>query len=134
MDSKMMAEKLVKMAWMMGWSPETIDKLKNEIVSKQAPQEEQSNQSNQPKWATVIVASVKKDTQDKSNSESEYCDKLCAMDDKAIDNLSDKDAKDLLKSVRDEMKKEEWDEESSKKWEDSPMDFQTMMNKTGTMF
>jgi len=29
------------------------------------------------------------------------------MDDKAIDNLSDKDAKDLLKSVRDEMKKEE---------------------------
>jgi len=123
MDSKMMAEKLAKMASMMGWSTETIDKLKSEIASKQSPQDESQNQS---KWATVIVASVKKEGEDEE--ESGY-KKLCKMDDKSIDDLSDKEAKDLLKSARDEMKKEKGDE-----MEDKEMDFQTTMNKTGTMF
>lgn len=124
MDSKMMAEKLAKMASMMGWSPETIDKLKSEIASKQSPQDESQTQ---PKWATVIVASVKKEGEE--NEEESGYKKLCKMDDKSIDNLSDKEAKDLLKSARDEMKKEKGDE-----MEDKEMDFQTTMNKTGTMF
>ncbi len=86
------SEKLVMLAKMMGISPETLSKMQEELSKSKesAPQDKPEG------VAVVKVASVS------SKEGPSAIGKLCEMEDKDIDALSEDDAKSMLAKIRDE--------------------------------
>ncbi len=124
-DMSAVHDKITKMAGMMGASPDTVSKMKDEMTKK-------ASATSTP--STTVVVAVKKWA---GTPEMDYEDMIQKLSDQDIDKMSEQEAKDYLKKTRDaiiEDEKEEGETETGPEESDSKPSLQDAFNKAGGMY